>query len=263
MQVSSGDREASGLCREEYQAFLEHFACPLIQKKVLERYQDPVATKKRFTRDIDGKCTATMSFTEIYEHHQAMLNSAFDCCVDHGTCHAKRAKQEGLWCTAPHVPRSAYRPAQVPFYLTIDNASCHSFWLGTKQKQHLPHPGIPLLQLIRVPPRGHDLHQQVEHSIGISKRYARGRIRSAHGDSNPFLTLSLDSGHVQCRDILMWACEGANKYTAQSWESNLDRLCIALRSVAGEQHVCIEFCYKGKQYEAFGTAGGYCYLDFS
>ena len=109
MQVSSGDREASGLCREEYQAFLEHCACPLIQKKVLARCLDPVATKERFTRDMDGKCTVTMSFTEIYEHHQAMLNSAYDCCVDHGTCGANRAKQEGFCCTAPHVPRSASR----------------------------------------------------------------------------------------------------------------------------------------------------------
>lgn len=263
VQVSSGDREASGLCREEYQAFLQHFAGPLIQQKVRERYLDPVRSQERFARDMDGTSGATMSFAEIYELHRTMLHSAFKCCKDYGTCTAKRAKQEGLWCTAKHVPRSAYALTEVPFYLSIDNASCHSFWLGTTQNVHLAEPGIPLLQLIRIPPRGHDLHQQVEHSIGVSKRHVRARIRCAHREKNPFLNLAHGSGHAQCRDILLWACEGAKLYTAQSWELNLDRLCIALCIVAGEEHVRVSFAYKGKQYEALGTAGGYCYLDFT
>jgi hypothetical protein len=246
IQIANGEREAAGLCREEYQAFLKHFAAPLIKQKIRER------CVSRGDEEIDHDTGRT--FKQVYDEWQGNLKSAYDCCTEYGLC-AKRAKNEGLWSAHKNVPRSAYEPSDVPFFLTIDNATCHSLWLD-HEKVHLSSPGVSLLQLLRVPPFGHDLHQIIEHSIGVTKRHVRASVKKKRGSD-------LVGQDVQACELLAWAEEGAARFTAESWAKNLDRLHICLQLVAAEKHTVIVFWYHNRERRLPGTGGNYCYLAFS
>jgi hypothetical protein len=247
IQIASGEREAAGLCREEYQAFLEHFAAPLIKQKVHERY---VSRGGEVINHITKR-----TFKDVYDEWKYTLNSAYGCCTEYGVVGAKKAKDEGLWSAYKNVPKSAYKPSDVPFFLTIDNATCHSLWLE-HEKVHLPSPGVSLLQLLRVPPFGHDLHQIIEHSIGVTKRHVRASVKKKRGSD-------LVGQTIQACELLAWAQEGAAHFTADSWAKNLDRLHICLHLVAAEKSTLVSFVYRGRFHQLHGTGGNYCYLALS
>ena len=106
------------------------------------------------------------SFCEIVDDWKAKLSGAFDLCMPHKTPQAERV--QGAWIAEKNVPVSAYRPSAWPYFLSYDRGTMHSWWTDTQQKVHLKLPGVPLMQFIRMPPRGHDLHQLVEHAIGAA-----------------------------------------------------------------------------------------------
>ena len=113
-----------------------------------------------------------MTFCDIVDVWRSKLSGAYECIVPGETpVHQVPATH---WRAFPHVPVEAYKPTtgagQWPFFVTLDRSTAHSFWLKW-HKEHLLEPGFPLLQVLKICPRGHDLHQIVEHAIGVIKSH--------------------------------------------------------------------------------------------
>jgi hypothetical protein len=146
-------------------------------------------------------------------------------------------KYPGHWRTYPNVPKEAYKPTtakageqrglkvdQMPYFLTLDRCSSHSFWLK-HNKEHLKTPGVPLLQLLKMPARGHDVHQIVEHAVGCIKNHVYKELAAARAQGRELKT----------ELIQKVVKDGSKKYTAASWEKNLIRLKECLKIVSADK----------------------------
>lgn len=243
VQNVDGATEAGGFCRDEFQAFCKYFANPLIQLKLRERYDEKS----------DELVTATQTFNDVVDDWRAKLQGAYDCMLPGST---KVKDVRGAWKGYKNVPRSAYKPTtaedQMPFFVTIDRSTAQNFWVQNKKK-HLAEPGIPLLQIIKMPPRGHDLHQIVEHAIGAMKSHVY-RVLGEARQKGKQLTTALAVRAVQ---------EGIKLFTAKSWDANLLRLLECLQIVAAPFGEIVRFERRDENEEIFhievrGTGGGYC-----
>jgi hypothetical protein len=105
---------------------------------------------------VSGKEHVKVTFRDVYDQWKVQLHGAFANCKEHnlrGQVTAQTARKNGWWFVHKDVPVSAYKPTDVPFFVTIDNAPCHSFWLGTRSKsQHMEHPGVPCCSSSGCPP---------------------------------------------------------------------------------------------------------------
>ena len=114
-------------------------------------------------------------------------------------------------------------------------------------------PGFPLLQIIEMPPRGHDLHQIVEHATGAMKSHVY-RVLGAAREAGKQLTTALAARAVQ---------EGIKLFTAESWDNNLVRLLECLQIVCAKRDEVVRFERKTLDgevtyVETRGSYGGYC-----
>lgn len=226
MQIADGSRESTAICREEWQAFCKYFVSPLVQKSIAERYARPESATEVLP-DADG-----MTFRQVVDHWRQKLDGAYACVAPH-TARVKEVRSDGQWRAYKNVPPEAYKPTtgagQQPFFVTADRSGCHSFWL-VLDKVHLSEPGIPLLQLIKAPPRGHDWHQIVEHAIGALKGYVYRCFGAARA-----------RGHALTTKLVAEAiAEGAKLFTAASWAANLPRLLTCLRLIAAPEGQLVE-----------------------
>jgi hypothetical protein len=253
LQKSNSQEEAAGLCKEEFQCFMKYFASPLIQLKLLERYRRPDHATD-YVSGNTGKSKVT--FRQVFDQWNIQLQGAYANLKPFhakASCSARDAKSKGWWFTHKGVPVSAYKPTPVPFFLTMDNAPCHSFWLDSSKKLHMASPGVPLLQLIRMPPHGHDLHQMIEHSIGITKSFVKREVESLH----------VKQCQLHVDELLALVSKGAAKFGAEAWDRNLDRLHLCLELVGAERGTYRQFEYRGSMWTLEGTAGNYCYMGLS
>ena len=252
MQNVDGATEAGGFCREEFQAFCKYFANPLIQRKLKERYQKEKEQQEDPAREDPKLVTATQTFTQICDDWRAKLQGAYDC------LHSCDTPVKGLkgWRAYKRVPVSAYKPTtaedEIPFFVTLDRSTAQNFWIVNK-RLHLSSPGFPLLQIIKMPPRGHDLHQIVEHAIGAMKSHVY-RVLGAAREAGKQLTTALAARAVQ---------EGIKLFTAESWDNNLVRLLECLQIVCAKRDEVVRFERKTLDgevtyVETRGSYGGYC-----
>lgn len=252
MQRADSVREAGGFCRAEFQAFVKYFATPLIQRAIGERYAWPESATEKLPHG--------QTYCQVVDTWREQLQGAFECLVPASV--GARYVPEQHWRAFDNVPCSAYKPTtgdgQWPFFASVDRSTCHSFWLDTKRQVHLEEPGIPLLQLIRMPPRGHDSHQVVEHAIGALKGHVTKRFNAARALGKQLTTAFM----VQVMQ------EGSKLFTALSWERNLPKWRNCLRLIAAEEGmpVTVTMTTKaGKQRTSvqLGTGGGYAPVKFS
>ncbi len=252
MQNAGADTEAGGFCRHEFQSFSEFFAAPLIEKHVRERYAlaDPAILD-------DG-----LTFCEIVDTWRARLLGAYECLVPYepsATVLGQRGPYSGrharVWVAAKGVPLSAYKPSETPYLVTIDRSPAQNFWVKAGAV-HLEWPGFPLVQLFRMPPRGHDLHQMVEHAIGGLKNHVYKVLRKAHARGEQLTTKLVQNA----------AKEGSRLFTAESWSRNLVRLkeCVRIVAAGRGEAVPIECVNSEGKVTArkvvMGTGGAYCYV---
>lgn len=173
-----------------------------------------------------------------------------------------KADNVGYWYAQKNVPREAYKPTtgedQVPFFVTIDRSTAQNWWEENK-KVHLRDPGVPLLQVIIMPTRGHDLHQIVEHAIGTWKGHVY-KVLAEHRRKDRLLTTARVAAAV---------AEGIKLFGAEAWDNNLIRLqdcCRIVYANTNQDVVCGKRNNKGEligQQTVKGTAGGYCYKQKS
>lgn len=243
MQVANNSREAQTICRAEFQKCAEYFISRLVQKAIGERYMRPESSTELLPH---GE-----TFCQAVDGWRAKLQGAIECLLPAGARNSAKH-----WRAYKNVPVSAYEPTtgegQWPFFVSLDRGPAHSFWL-VHDKVHLVKPGIPLLQLLKVPPRGHDIHQIVEHAIGVMKAWVYKCLGRARAEGVPITTALLSK-------IIL---EGCARFTAASWDSNLPRLWNCLRIIAAPkgQPVQVTVTSKsGKQRTSMqlGTGGGYC-----
>lgn len=246
MQTVGGAREAQGFCRDEFTAWSTYFARPLIMNALRERYEREAA-------DSD--------FRKTVDHYREALDGAWRRCLPHDDpTHATEA--DGVWRAATNVPVSAYQPTtgegQMPFFVTIDRSTAQNFWV-VYEKEHIAYPAFPLLQLIRMPPRGHDLHQLVEHAIGVVKRHVRKVFRKQYAQCRKLTTqMAVDAVR-----------EGAKRYTAESWSKNFVDLwyCLAIVAALETQKIEVVRLHPDGTIKARdmvpGTAGGFCVVKLS
>jgi len=246
MQDAKDAREAGGFCRSEFQKFTEYFARRLIQKAIAARYALPESSTEKLPHG--------QTFCEVVDTWRSQLAGAYECLRPYTT--SVRNTEKGCWRTATNVPESAYKPTtgdgEWPFFVTLDRSTSHSFWI-TYKKKHLESPGIPLLQSLKVPPRGHDAHQIVEHAIGAMKGHVYKVLGQARARGEK-LTTALVRQAIE---------EGCRLFTAASWAANLPRLWNCLRLIAAPkgQPMQITITLKsGRQRTStqYGTGGGYC-----
>ena len=237
VQTTDGVTTAQGLCREEWQAFCKYFLHPIMEKAVLDRLRAEADGGKTYA------CAGQqVTFAGLVEYWKTQLLAAY------------QGLRQGLWKTAPNVSMENYKPTLLPYFLSYDNCTAHSFWVN-KGKQHLSRQEIPLslLQLIRVAPCGHDMHQVVEHAIGVIKGHAHREMAKA-GKEGVTLTSDMLFKAVQ---------EGAKRFGPDSLDNNLVRLNHALNVISRELDDPYDFVYKGKTYRVFGTAGSYAPIALS
>ena len=247
-QKVDGVAEAGGFCREEFQAFSKYFADPLIQQ----------AIQKRCDEAGDVLVTDTQTFQQVVDSWRAKLQGAYDCMLP-GTARAKDANR--AWSANRKVPQAAYKPTtgegQMPYFVTLDRSTAQNFWVKNR-KQHLEAPGFPVLQIIKMPPRGHDLHQIVEHAIGAMKSHVY-RVLGEARQCGRVLTTAMAAEAVQA---------GILKYTAESWTKNLFRLLECVQIIAAERGELIQLKRKDQNdveffVEVRGTGGRYCHVAWS
>jgi hypothetical protein len=75
------------------------------------------------------------------------------------------------------VNLSTYKPTEVPYTITYGRGTSHSFYTDTAQTEHVECPGVPLMQMVQIPPKGGDLHQIVEH-VNVCIKGHTGRLLS-------------------------------------------------------------------------------------
>lgn len=240
MQTQEG-KVAQGLCKQEMQDFLRYFVHPLAEKCIKQRMQREAQMRKPPMYSCCGK---QMSFAEVVECWKQQLQAAY------------RGLQLGAWLPFRGVYKGCYRPTDTPYFLSYDNASAHSFWRDKAQKKHMTRGEmqLSLLQIIRISPKGHDIHQVVEHSIGAIKRHVAAELVQATLHQEPIGT------------DLLWDLvqDGKLKYNAASWDANMVKLTWALEVIAADHTEVIEFEYpKGRRRAFPGQAGNYAPMFLS
>ena len=241
MQKTVKGAEAHGLSKDEVQAFMQHFVAPLVQKTLRERYDQESSEVV-----CNGK-----TFNAIYDEWRDLLHATYN------RIQPYEGEDPDRWRAAKDVPLKAYEPTDVPFFVTIDRAPAHSFYVGAGYKHHLRDCGVPLLQLLIMPVRGHDLHQIVEHTIGCAKAHANRVLGAARAnDVQPTTEM--------CYKAVM---DGSKLYTADSWDRNLRRLQICLRIIASPRNETLQVDLVRldrwqnehiRVVKVNGTYGGYC-----
>lgn len=250
MQNVDGATEASGYCRDEWQHFTKYFLNPLVQKKIKERVEreGPDSEVAKAVREWRTK-----------------LDGAYACLRESprdGGLQPKERDCPGTWFTARNVSKCAYKPttgpAEVPFFVTIDRSTAQNWWIVNK-KDHVEDPGVPLLQVVLMPTRGHDLHQIVEHAIGAWKTHVYKALHKARAQGK-VLTTKLVSQAVAA---------GSKLFTAASWDKNLQRLKVAIKIIAADKGQIVRVPKRDRdgnkigERDVPGTGGGYCYVQSS
>lgn len=241
MQKANLKDEASGLCREEFQWFLRYFVDPLLQKTVRDRMQEEPNAKKCMLNGVK------VTFKELVDYWAKQLALAYD------------ALTQGLWTSwakgACAIANNLYLPTLTPYFLSFDRSTAHSFWADTQQTIHISRADlrVSLLQLIRICPHGHDIHQIPEHAIGCIKGFVRRGIAEAVKNGKE---LTMDY-------IFTLVHEGKELYTADSWDANLERFWHAVNIVARDVHEEYCFTYKKHDRRERGTAGNYAPMYLS
>lgn len=223
------------------QDFLRYFVNPLAEKCIKQRMHREAQMQNPPMYCCDGK---HVPFAEVVEHWKHLLQAAY------------RGLEVGAWHPFRGVYKSCYRPTETPYFLSYDNASAHSFWRDTAQKKHMTRCEmvVSLLQIIRISPKGHDIHQAVEHSIGAIKRHVAAELVQATLHQEPIGT------------DLLWDLvqDGKLKYSAASWKANMVKLTWALEVIAADHTEMIEFEYpKGRKRSFPGQAGNYAPMFLS
>ena len=114
------------------------------------------------------------------------------------------------------------------------------------------------LQLLAIPPRGHDIHQNVEHCIGCCKKHTGKKLNSSKRSLREW-------SHAELQSIVV---AGARQYTDESWRANLRRLVQCLRVISTPVSVVIpviKTSKKGREtvVQRRGTEGNYGYRSIS
>lgn len=226
VQRVDGD-ESCNICKEEFQAFIKWYVSPLVERKVKERLdrENAEAITPRYTVNKIGPDGVTAipeqwTLQEICNFWQDELRGAFL---------GLRAK---LWERRQKVCISAYEPTcrstrgdPPPYFVTLDNAGAHSFWITIKPRKHMERQGVSLLQLVTIPPQGHDAHQIVEHAIGAIKGWVNKQLRKC-----------VREGRKPTQATLHRAVkEGMQRFHAGSLARNIRRLRDCMRVVAARQ----------------------------
>lgn len=240
--------EAQGFCRDEFQAYMKEFVNPLMQKTLHARFVRERQLGARAPKECGGQ-----RFVDVYKDWRLKLQSCYELLNVAGT-----PIEADRWQAWPNVPLSAYVPTSVPYFVTIDRSTAHSFWLDTQQKVHVLAPGTPIMQIVRMPPHGHDLHQIAEHAIGTGKGHTHTKLSSARANALQLTTKLAHNAMI----------EGVKLYTKESWASNLDRLmtCLAIVAAPESELLTVSRTTKSgilKQKTVKGTAGGYCPKQWS
>jgi hypothetical protein len=237
--------EAQGLCKHEFQEFMIHAVHPLLVKDVQDRL------KKNVQYTVSGKPLA-----EVVEEWRGMLRGAYE------------GLKEGLWRGRQGADIDAYKfdDDATPYFLTLDNCPSYSF-LGPGGKVHNIELDkrflFCLLQIYHMPPHGHDLHQLVEHAIGVIKRAVQKWLNN----------LSQNLATVSHAEVQAQLNEAAKSYDNLSWRKNVHRLFVCMKIVAADVNEFVqptelkleegELVVHSKGRKQRGTAGGYPYSQVS
>jgi hypothetical protein len=236
MQTAKG-AAACSICKEEFQAFMKLYVLPRVERMIKERVQ---REESHTTVPTYQGTHARHSLKQIVHNLRTTLDESY------------AALQQGLWNGRPGVATEAYRPCmQYPFFLSMDNGPAHSWFLGEGQKEHVVEPGCSLMQLLFMSPHGHDMHQIVEHTIGVIKRGVRRDIveSAINGD------VSLVGG---CHIIHNAVQRLSQLVTAESICKGLHRLQNALRQIAAHKGEVLWLTERdGKRVKVLGTGGSY------
>ena len=228
--------EACNICKQEFQDFMKYYVAPLVELIIQERLdrENAKAIKPRYTvhkLGDDGIVAVPEQWTlqEICVFWRAELVGAYI------------GLRAGLWKGHQKVHISAYEPTcrpgasgrHPPYFITLDIAGAHSFWLCATSKKHMSmrDAGLCLLQFVIIPPQGHDAHQIPEHAIGTIKGYV-----------NKQLQLCLKAGKQPTQALLDRAVkDGMLLFGAASLARNIRRLRDCVRVVAARTKVRVTY----------------------
>ena len=231
--------DAGNICKQEFQDFLKYYVGPLVERAVqqrLDRDNEAAVTPRYTVNKIgpDGVTAIPVQWTlqQICDFWQAELIGAYI---------GLRAK---LWYPDEHVGYAAYEPTcraerprkHPPYFVTLDNAGAHSMWLGAdkgSKKKHMDMEGMgpSLLQLVTIPPQGHDAHQIVEHAISAIKAWVNKQLR-----------LCLKAGKLPTQALLDSAVkQGMLRFDAGSLARNIRRLRDCMRVVAARTDKTVRY----------------------
>lgn len=234
MQTADG-KVAEAFCKSEMHDFLRYFVHPLAELCISRRAQREAQMHNPPLYACGGQM---VTFSGLLQHWKGALLAAYN------------GLDKGAWFAHPNVPNNCYEPTQQPYFLSYDNHPSHSLWVNLKKKVHLSRDVLPLslLQIIRICPKGHDIHQLPEHGIGAIKGYVARHLKDAAEHGEP-----LETDVVW--DIVR---DGTSVFNAKSWDKNLVRLGHALRIIAADSDQVVRFSYPGDtKREVLGRAGNY------
>ena len=234
MQNEAG-KKAEGFCKSEMQAVFKYLVHPLLELHINRRMIREDSMQEVPLYWCGGR---QVPFSGVVAHWKQQLQAAYV------------GLQNKAWHSSPGVEVECYKPTTTAYFLSFDNAPAHSLWINLKAKKHLSREQMPLslLQLIRICPKGHDVHQHVEHSIGVIKvSVAKELCRSAELDE----PLNTD---------LVWELvqDAKTSYHAGSWKDNLVKLRAALKVIAADSGEAVVIEYPQGHHRTFpGQAGNY------
>lgn len=161
---------------------------------------------------------------------------------------AHRGLQHNLWACHPRVSPACYAPGPEPYFLSIDNAPVHSFWLDDKKKKHVHNTGVSLLQLLPIAPKAHDQHLVIEHGIGTTKCTANKSVQE----------LVKEGVEVGVSELYESVQEAFQKVDGKYVDKALHRLRNVLEVVGSGKGVKLSLVMgDGRVMETYGTGGGY------
>lgn len=227
--------KAQNICKKEFQALIKYFVSPLVELRVQQRLvrenaEDvtPLYTVHKLSENGVTAIPVQQTLQEICDYWRSQLNGAYV---------GLRAK---LWYGHENVPMSAYEPScrgiagagHPPYFITLDNAGAHSFWLIAQPKakrKHMRRMGVSLLQLVTMPPQGHDAHQII--GIGATKGHVNRRLAQLKREGTKPTQAMLHSA----------VREGMLLFTADSLARNIRRLRNCMRVVAAKERKQVRF----------------------
>lgn len=244
-------KETQGVSREEFQAFIKYFVIPMIRKDIQKRLEEANA----MPNGIPPLSYSQKPLAEVVSEWQSML---------HG---ASLAYDRGKWKSSYGNKAFKFAKDGVPFFLSLDRCPSYSFFIGkTRSKQiDCAEFGISMLQILRIPPHGHDLHQIVEHAIGVLKHAVHVYL-----DNYPGIVRS----QVVFSDVVTQMEQAMPTYGATAWYKNMHRLksCLLVVAAPREENVLVtklRFDAARNSWatvpwkKVSGTAGNYCYMQLS